>query len=434
MKHTENRRRFLKSGAALALATTIGKAASAAPKTVNVVTSYPDEFVSRIEAAFEKAHPEYRLRIIWRMPGDAAPFLQQPGHGGADVYWSPSPRTFSRLAGKGIWRQLPVDRKMLPTHIGKAALSDAEGYYTATEVAGFGFAVSPAALAKHGIALPRDWPDLTDPRLAGLISLPVPARVGFAPPLIDIVLQAWGWEHGWALWSEIAANAVLIDQGSTFVTDEIVAGRSAVGISIDFFVNAAIANGAQLEFIYPLHTGLNPAHIAVTRDSANPAGAAAFAGFILSPAGQGLLAHPDIRRLPVRPDVYASLPGRPYNPFAAAAAGGLQFDSDAARPRLATLATVFQQMLIEPHAELRELWQRLHRAEASGQPTTPIRALLTRPPIDEATANSPELQRLIGLRLEGGREAPLTSAELAWRDRCTQQRRRAAQLLGALKA
>jgi ABC-type Fe3+ transport system substrate-binding protein len=427
-----DRRRFLQ--AATALGAALAGPAFATPQTVTVVTSYADEFVSRIEAAFEKAHPEYRLRIIWRMPGDAAAFLQQPGHGGADVYWSPSPRTFARLAGEGVWRQLPVDRSTLPTHIGKAALGDAAGYYTATEVAGFGFAISPDALARRGIALPRDWPDLADPRLAGLISLPVPARVGFAPPLIDIVLQAWGWEHGWALWSEIAANAVLVDQGSTFVTDEIVAGRSAVGISIDFFVNAAIANGAPLDFIYPAHTGLNPAHIAVTRDSTNPAGAAAFAGFILSPAGQGLLAHPDIRRLPVRPDVYAGLPGRQYNPFAAAAAGGLQFDSDAARPRLATLAAVFQQMLIEPHAELRELWQRVRQAEAAGQPTSPIRALLTRPPLDETTANAPELQRLIGLRLEGGREAPLTSAELAWRDRCTQQRRQAAQLLGALKA
>ncbi|WP_306607408.1 ABC transporter substrate-binding protein [Azonexus sp.] len=252
--------------------------------------------------------------------------------------------------------------------------------------------------------------------------------------MIDIVLQAWGWERGWALWSEIAANAVLIDRGSTFVTDEIVAGRSAVGISIDFFVNSAIANGASLDFIYPAHTGLNPAHIAVTRDSGNPAGAAAFAGFILSPAGQSLLTHPDIRRLPVRPDVYNELPGKQYNPFAAAANGGLQFDSDTARPRLATLAAVFQQMLVEPHDELRELWQRVRQAEAAGQPTGTIRELLTRPPLDEAAANSPELQRLIGLRLEGGREAALTHAELTWRDRCTQQRRQAAQLLGALKA
>lgn len=30
-----------------------------------VVSSYPDEVVSRFEAAFEKAHPQNRLRIVW---------------------------------------------------------------------------------------------------------------------------------------------------------------------------------------------------------------------------------------------------------------------------------------------------------------------------------------------------------------------------------
>ncbi|WP_306607409.1 twin-arginine translocation signal domain-containing protein [Azonexus sp.] len=158
MKSTSSRRHFLKSGAALALAASIGRPAGAVPQTVNVLTSYADEFVGRIEAAFEKAHPEYRLRILWRMPRDAAAFLQQPGHGGADVYWSASPRTFARLADEGIWRKLPVDRKNLPTHIGKTALGDAAGYYTASEVAGFGFAVSPNALAARGIARLRDWP------------------------------------------------------------------------------------------------------------------------------------------------------------------------------------------------------------------------------------------------------------------------------------
>ncbi|WP_081700269.1 ABC transporter substrate-binding protein [Azonexus hydrophilus] len=428
------RRAFLKSGLALTVAAISGKPAWSAPQTVNVVTGYPDEFVSRVEAAFEKAHPEYRLRVIWRMPADAAPYLRQPGHGGADVYWSASPRTFARLASEGIWRKLPADRRHLPPHIGKVALGDTAGYYTATEVAGFGFAVSPDALAKRGIAPPRDWPDLADPRLAGLIALPVPARVGFAPPLIDIVLQGWGWDAGWALWSEITANAVLIDRGSTFVTDEIVAGRSTVGVSIDFFVNAAIANGAKLDFIYPAHTGLNPAHIAVTRDSTNPDGAAAFVNFILSPAGQRLLAHPDIRRLPVRPDVYAELPATYYNPFAAAAAGGLQFDSDAARPRLATLAAAFQQMLIEPHAELGELWRRLRRAEAAGKATTPIRALLCRPPLSEAEANTAELQRQIGLRIEGGPEAAPSATEIVWQKQCTKNRRHARQALEAIKA
>lgn len=374
------------------------------------------------------------MQTIWRMPNDALDYLKQPGHGGADVYWSASPRTFARLADDGIWQKIPVDRSKLPRHIGKTALGDEAGYYAASEVAGFGFAVSPATLKARQIPLPGDWDDLADPRLFGLIAMPVPAQVGFAPPIVEIVLQALGWQRGWGLWSEIAANASFVRRGSTFVTDEIATGRCAIGISIDFFVNSAIANGAPIQFIYPKHTGLNPAHIAVTRNAPHPNGAATFVDFILSVAGQRQLAHPDIRRLPVRPDAYTGLPAGTFNPFAIAQAGGLQFDSDAARPRLTTSAAIFQQMLVEPHDEIIALWQRLRSAEAAGKAAGEIRQLLGTPPIDEAAANDPQLQRQIGPRLEGDGERHLAAPELAWQATCRANREKAAHLLSEIGA
>jgi ABC-type Fe3+ transport system substrate-binding protein len=427
--HDPDRRYFLKAAALLGVGVVSGTAWSAAPQTVTVVSSYPDEFISRIEAAFEKTHPEYRLRIIWRMPNDAASYLQQAGHGAADVYWSASPRNFARLAEAGIWRKLPVDRSKLPDHVGQAKLGDQAGFYTATEIAGFGFAVSSSALLSRGLPVPTDWPELADPRFAGLIALPVPTRVGFAPPMVEIVLQAFGWQRGWALWSEISANAMLVERGSTFITEEITSGRCAIGLSIDFFVNSAIANGAALSFVYPQHTGINPAHIAVTREAPNPAGAKAFVEFMLSAGGQKLLAHPDIRRLPVRPDVYGGLPKNYFNPFRAAEQGNLQFDSDLARPRLASSASIFQQMLIEPHEDLQALWQRVHAAELGGRNMSKIRELLGQPPIEEATANDPSLQKQIGQRLEGENPAKPLPLELAWRESCAVNRATARRLL-----
>lgn len=418
-----SRRLFFLGAASLALAGSRG--AMAAPSTVTVITSYPDEFVSRIQAAFEKERPQYRMQVIWRMPNDAYDTLSLPDQGKADIYWSASPRSFARLAASGAWQKLPANRSQLPRRIGNTALGDAEGFYTATEVAGFGFAIAPELFAARGIPTPADWADLADPRLAGLIAMPVPARVGFAPPIVEIVLQALGWERGWALWSEIAANARFIERGSSFVTDEIANGSCAVGISIDFFVNSAIANGAPIRFVYPRHTGLNPAHIAVTRRSPNPRGATAFVDFILSPTGQRLLAHPDIRRLAVRPDAYAQVPAGSFDPFIAARQGGLQFDSDAARPRLTTTAAIFQHMLIDPQDELQALWQRTRQAETGGKDTRAIRALLGRPPIDEATANLPDIQRQIGVRLEGNGERPLAPLELAWRETCRERRTQA---------
>lgn len=421
-----SRRHFLAGVAALGLAA--GPARAAAPARVVVMTSFQDELVSRFEAAFEKAHPQYRLQMLWRMPHDAAPYLRQPAQGGVDVYWAASPRTFTALAREGIWRPLPVDRAGLPARIGNTPLADADGYYAATEMAGFGFALAPAALAALGVGAPADWSDLADLRLAGQIALPVPARVGFAPPIVEIVLQAYGWRRGWALWSQIAANAVLVERGATFVNDELAAGRCALGVSIDFFVTSAIANGAALEFVYPRHTGVNPAHAAITRDSPNPAGAAAFVAFLLSPAGQALLGHPDIRRLPVRPSAYDALPAGYFKPFAAAMAGALAFDGAAAQPRLGLSSALFQQMLVEPHADLVALWTRLRAAEARGMALGAARALLETPPVSEAQAADAALRRQFA-QLEGARERTPSALEIGWSQACRERRDAARQLL-----
>lgn len=422
------RRTFLASVSAWGLSSSRW-ASAAAVQPVVVVTGYQDELVSRFEAAFEKAHPEYRLQVVWRTPNDAAAYLRQPAQSGVDVYWAASPRTFASLAREGVWRKLPVDRAGLPDRVGNTALADKDGYYTAVELAGFGFAVSTAALVAKKLPVPTDWSDLADPRLAGQIALPIPARVGFAPPIVEIVLQAYGWERGWALWSQIAANAVLVDRGATFVTDEVSSGRCAIGVSIDFFVNSAIANGAKLRFVYPQHTGVNPAHVAITSSNQNPVGAKAFVDFLLSQSGQKILAHPDIRRLPVRPSAYEGLPAAYFNPFAAASSGGLAFDSDVARPRLGVSSAIFQQMLVQPHDELKVLWQRVHSAEASGKSVAAARKLLETPPVTEVQAGDEALRRDIGNRVEGSPEQALSPREVDWQTICKNHRNTAKRLL-----
>ncbi|MBM3103688.1 extracellular solute-binding protein [Pseudomonas sp. V1] len=304
---------------------------SAAPQTVVVMTSYPEEMMTRVEEGFAQAHPEYRLQILWRHGFDALPYLMQPQQGGVDVYWAPSPGNFARLAKAGSWQPLGIRLEGLPAQIGGLSLWDEQALYQATELAGYGFAINATTLNELGVAMPKDWPDLLDPRLRGRIALPDPGRVGFAPVLLDIVLRAYGWERGWAIWSELSANARLVTRGGTLVSDEVTSGRAAVGLSIDFFVASTKANGEPVDFVYPAHGGLNPAFIAITAHSKAPDGARAFAQYVLSETGQALLADADIRKLPVRPSVYAQLPVQYHDPFVAAGRGAYDYGNGNSR-------------------------------------------------------------------------------------------------------
>lgn len=403
---------------ALALGST---SALAAPQPVVVMTSYPEEMMTRFEEAFEQANPDYRLQILWRQGFDALPFLRQADQGGVDVYWAPSPGNFARLARDDTWQPLGVDLQGLPDRIGGTALRDRDGRYQATELAGYGFATNPKVLAELGVAPPKDWPDLLDARLRGRIALPDPARVGFAPVLLDIVLQAYGWERGWALWSEIAGQSRLVSRGGTLVSDEVASGRSAVGLSIDFFVASAVSNGQPVDFVYPAHGGLNPAHIAITRSAKDVDGARAFVRFVLSDAGQKLLADPDIRKLPVRPSVYAELPAGYHDPFAAARDGAYQYGDKMSRERLSLITSLFAQWLSQPHERLTALWARVHAGEAAGRDLSAVRAYLTVPPISAEQAAATDLLSLFGKRQDSGMEQqPITDQdelgkrEIAW--------------------
>ena len=421
------RRRALAALAATPLALS-GVAGARPRQPVVVVTAYPEEVTSRFEAAFEKAQPDYRLQLVWRMPHDALPYLLAAGQSGADVYWSASPRTFAALKKDGALRALALDRNGLPARIGGTELTDPDGYYTATEMAGYGFVFDARRLAALGLNAPQDWADLAAPGWHGQIALPIPARVGFAPVMVDIVLQALGWERGWALWSAIAGNAVLVGNGSTFITDEVGSGRRALGLTIDFFAVAAIANGAALRFAYPRHGGLNPAHIAITASAPHPDGALAFARFVLSDAGQTLLATPAIRKLPVRPAVYAQLPADQFNPFDAARAGGYDYDDRRGQSRLSLVAALFEQTLVAEHTQRAELWRRLHAAEAAGRPVAEARRYLEQVPLSEAEAADPALLARFR-RVEGAAPGALSEAELAWRERAGAWRQQAEQAL-----
>lgn len=355
-----------------------------------VMTSYPDEMVSRFEAAFEQAWPQYSLQVLWRSSEDAAQLLantEQAAAAGVDVYWSPSPRNFAMFSQQGLFQSLPPEHLQQPAAIGLVQLHDANGFYTASEVAGYGFVISPEVLEREGLQAPREWTDLLSPQFDGLLALPAPT-VGFAPVMIDIVLQSYGWEAGWALWSELMANAELAFRGASFIEDRLLTGDSAVGVSIDFFAASAIAGGADLEFIYPTQNGLNPAHIAVFKDTDNQQGAEAFVDFVLSTDGQVLMGHPDIRKLPVNPDAYAKLPASYHNPFVAAERGGYRYNSGRGQPRLRIVASLFQQMLVASQPRLTELWRAVQQAEAAGQDMSAQRTMLAAPVITEAEADA----------------------------------------------
>lgn len=389
---------------------------------VLVMTSYPDEMAALFETAFEKAHPGTDVQVVWKQSRDAAALLREPGQGGVDVYWTPSLTTFPAMRDAGAFRPLAVDRAVLPGRIGAQPISDSKGFFEAFEVAGYGIAVNPKTLAALGLAEPQAWRDLTDPRYAGKVALPIAGQVGFSPALYDIILQGEGWERGWALLSEVAANAELLANGG-HITDAVEMGAAA-GLTIDFFVRSAIANGRPLALTYPARTAFLPAQVAITAAAPHPDAARAFVDFVLGRDGQAMLFHPDVRRYPVRPDVYAAAPTGIVNPFARPETASFAYDAELGIARAGLIAALFERAIVERHDRLTTLWGAIHKAEAALAKTPDpaaaaqvarARSLAEAVPVSAAQAVAPEfLAPFRTRRTAHDGEGEPGAAEQAW--------------------
>lgn len=363
--------------------------APAAETEVIVLTSYPEEMTVRYEEAFARAHPDIRLRIVWQQGRDAIATLRGPGRGGIDVYWSPAAFNFPTLADEGAFAPLAADRAVLPGRIGAQPVSDARRRYEAFEVAGYGLALSDAALAARKLTPPRRWDDLAAPAFRDLVVMPVPSRVGFAPGLYDVILQDKGWSAGWALLSEIAANAHLAARGGQILAP-VIEGRAAAALAIDFLPRNAVAEGQPLRLVYPARTAFLPAYVALVAEAPHREAARTFADFVLSAEGQALLFAREINRYPVRPEVYAKAPPGTLDPFAVPEAATFAYDFAVGPARAPLIAALFDAAIAARHDTLRALWAAIHAAEAKESAAAKeARALAGWVPVTDAEAADP---------------------------------------------
>ncbi|WP_439504050.1 ABC transporter substrate-binding protein [Methylophaga sp.] len=328
--------------------------------TLNVMTSYPQPVVMLMQQAFEDAHPDIELNILWRRPHDALTVLLQEESETIDVIWMPSVQTFLSLKAHGKLAKLEYNRTGLPVLLGETAISDPQGYFIATEIAGYGLFFEPENLKQAGLAVPTQWQDLLSAEWQDNIALPIPSEVSFGHMLIDQLLQAEGWQTGWNQWQQIAANSHLMGRGGMFTTEAVLAGQAKVAFTMDFFAASSIANGANGKFIYPKQTAFNPAHIGILATSNQPQAANTFVDFLVSKQGQSLLLHPDLRKLPVRPSVYSQAPNM-QNPFA----GNIlhQYDYQTGLQRREFNAVVFDAAITLHHHKLKQAWQQWHQLQ-----------------------------------------------------------------------
>jgi ABC-type Fe3+ transport system substrate-binding protein/flagellar hook-basal body complex protein FliE len=321
-----------------------------------------------------------------------------------DLFWASAPDAFEVLKGDGLLQKYTSKAKGIPSKVGSYPVNDPDGFYTGFAAAGYGIMWNTRYLKANKLPAPKQWSDLTNPVYFGHVGMSAPSRSGTTHLTVETLLQGEGFDKGWALSKEMAANFKTVTARSFGVPDGVNSGDFGIGIVIDFFGLSSIGSGFPVDFVYPKVSTLVPANIGIINNAPNKKNAQLFIDFLLSTQGQETLLDPKIRRLPVNPDTYSKAPKGFPNPFKDKSIGAaVKFDVDLSKSRYNLINSMFDVMITYRLDELRDAMSAIYKAEAALKKKSnskasalvkEARALIAKNPITEAKANEAEFNKI----------------------------------------
>lgn len=381
-------------------------AGGAAAKDVVIVTSFPKELFETYKKTFEAKNPGITVVINSKQTNAGVTYLRETkAKPEADIFWVSAPDAFQTLDADGLLEKYAPPKEIMsriPAKIGNFPIHDPDGKYFGFAISGYGLMWNKNYLKAHKMAPPKEWTDLTNPRYYNHLIISAPSRSGTTHLTVETILQAYGWEKGWALLLNAGGNMGSITERSFGVPEAVISGQYGIGVVIDFFGLSAIASGQPVEFAYPSLTSVVPASVGIVKNGPNPQEAKTFVNYLLSEAGQTVLFSPEIARLPVIPDLYAKAPKDYPNPFKKKM-GGVDFKDELSSGRRDVVNSLYDHIITFRHKELRDAWKSIYSAEEtlaksksanaaqSKSMVAEARRLATQMPINEKRASDKEI-------------------------------------------
>ncbi len=353
-------------------------------ETVLVASSFPKEVLSAYKKAFDEQSSDYRVEFVNFPATNAVSYVRDRAPGARpDVFWGSSPDTFRALRRNDLLQPLDgVRNPAVPAVVGDLSIDDPAHFFLGQALAGYGIMWNTRYLEARGIRPPAAWSDLAQPEYFGHIVMSSASRSSTTHLILESILQAEGWDKGWALILQIAGNCATISERAFDVPNNVTRGRFGLGPVVDFLAVSSRHAGFPVGFAYASPNIVTPAGIGLIKGARNPDGGRAFIAFTLSDAGQRLLLQPEISRLPVLPSLYQSSerPAELPDILNALRSDSGVYTPDISASRYSIVNAVFDQSITFRHRELIAVTQSIHELETRLQqrPDAEASALVAR--------------------------------------------------------
>ncbi|MGE0240295.1 MAG: extracellular solute-binding protein [Parvibaculaceae bacterium] len=227
-------------GLTAALAALISAGAALAGEIV--VYNASDSVNSAIVAAFEKKHPDIKVKFVSGSTGPIAErAIAEKAKPQADIVYLVNNVALEQLKQAGVFEPYePKESKITPD------FRDPDGFYNKYFATTMCMVVNKDRLAQKNLPLPATWEDLIKPAYDNEISLPSPLKSGTGGAILTTFVDAFGWPFV----ENLNENVYQYSDGGSGGAQLAAQGEVSIGLTFDTTCYETKSSGKPVEIVY----------------------------------------------------------------------------------------------------------------------------------------------------------------------------------------
>lgn len=264
---------------------------------VMLYSSLKEDQLAAIKKGFNEAHPEIAMDYYAAGTGKVLTKIateQQSGQVAADLIWVGDPSNYLSFKDKGMLEAYESPEAKTISE----KFKDKDNLYCGARLVVMGISYNTANVS--GDDIPKNWQDLNKEEFKGQLVMSDPAEAGTT--LYAVAGLVDNPNYGWDFFEKLKENGMELESGTSSTINKVGAGAYKACIGVDYVTHTLENQGSPISFVYPekdLIAVSSP--IALMKNSPNPEAGKLLYDFILSEAGQKILA--ENQATPIRPGV-----------------------------------------------------------------------------------------------------------------------------------
>ncbi len=327
------------AGALLAAAVACGGAAPAnADASISVYCSILEEQCREGVAMFERANPGIKVAMVRKSTGEAyAQIKAEAANPKADVWWGGPAESHLQAGEEGLLESYNSPALAGLHDWAKRLSEQSSGRSAGIYLGALGIGINDEVLKKRGIAPPKCWADLLDPRLKDDVQMADPNSSGTAYVMVATMVQLMGEEKAFDYMRALHKNISQYTKSGIAPVKAVGLGETGVAIAFMHDLITQKLSGAPVTVIAPCEgTGYETGAVSLVKGSKAPAEARKFFDFALSREAQEINVKLKINSIPSNTSATLSPDAPKFSEIKLIAYDTAKYGSAAERKRLLT--------------------------------------------------------------------------------------------------